>query len=209
MKSKLKNALILLIFLIGMIVIFRDVTDLWNQRDLKTIQVKAAYEILEVSHSIDYLIPTGKSHYYLALTEEGDEVAGYVVRASQKWAEQNFEGNYLAKSEDGVTVTALSKEIDGKYKYLINDKIKEMTSALEGSGITLKLPIGKTNYLETGYRWKAIFKLVTLLLIVLETIIGILLVKRVKGAKNWFMTVYLVAVILTVILFIASILITR
>ena len=49
----------------------------------------------------------------------------------------------------------------------------------------------------------------TLLLIVLETIIGILLVKRVKGAKNWFMTVYLVAVILTVILFIASILITR
>ena len=209
MKTKLKNTMILLIFLIGVIVIFRDVTDLWNQRDLKTIQVKAAYEILEVSHSIDYLIPTGKSHYYLALTEEGNEVAGYVVRASRKWAEQNFEGNYLAKSEDGVTVTALSKEINGKYKYAINDKITEMTSALEGSSITLRLPIGRTNYLETGYRWKAIFKLVTLLLIVSEIIIGIFLAKRAKEAKTWFMTVYLVAVIFTVLLFIASMLITR
>mgnify|MGYP002626986404 CR=1 FL=1 len=176
---------------------------------LITEKITSHEKLNKKSAKYGFQVKSSQNGIYMMPTINGKAIEQEEFDKLDDETKQNFEDNFLAKSEDGVTVTALSKEIDGKYKYLINDRIKEMTSSLEGSGITLKLPIGKTNYLETGYRWKAIFKLVTLLLILIEIIIGILLAKRAKEANSRFMTVYLVAVILTVILFIASILITR
>lgn len=130
MKKNWKTYLGILVLIGGMILIYKDILDLWNTRDLHTIQADYAIEVLEVSHRIDVIIPAGKDHYFLALRENENGVEGYIIRASKKWHDTNFDAGNLAVTEDGVSVTALSKEIENKYQSIVRSKANKIEEVL-------------------------------------------------------------------------------
>ena len=59
-------------------------------------------------------------------------------------------------------------------------------------------------YLDTGYRWKAILKLVTLVLLLLEFVAGVIIAKRSEQFRT-ILKNYLFIVILSIFMFIACI----
>lgn len=204
MDKKWKKYLGMIVLIGGLILIYKDIFDLWNTRDLHTVRIDYAIEVLEVSHRIDVIIPAGKNHYFLALKEDENGVEGYIIRASEKWHDTNFDSRNLAVSEDGVEVTALSKETENKYQSIIGSKAKKVEEIL---GISIRYPQGTDHYLDTGYRWKAILKLVTLIMIILEIVAGVIFAKHsVKSSPV--LTGYLITVILTVFMFLACIFIS-
>ena len=204
MDKKWKQYLGIVVLIGGLILIFKDIFDLWNKRDLHTIQVDYAIEVLEVSHHIDVIIPAGKNHYFLALREDENGVEGYIIRASKKWHDTNFDSGNLALTKDGVEVTALSKKTENKYQSIMGSKAKTLEEILDTS---IRFPYGTDHYLDTGYRWKAILKLVTLILIILEIMAGVIFAKRSEKSSP-VMTGYLITVILTVFLFLACVIIS-
>lgn len=74
MKEKLSNAFLIIIFAaaIGYLMV-TAVLDLTNKKDLKTVSVDRASEILEVEHSINGLIPIGKDHYYIGVSPNSND----------------------------------------------------------------------------------------------------------------------------------------
>lgn len=201
MKKSIKLIFGLLVLIGGMIIIYIDIFDLWNTKDQKTVSVGFALEILEVTHRMDLLIPIGKEHYFLALKESGNGIEGYVVRGSKKWYENNFDEKCYVISASGAEITGLSKELKSKYQTRIHAKVKDVEGILQAD---IHFPLGEGHYLDLQYKPRAIFKLITLLLIILEIVTGIVIAKRHIDNKP-FLTGYLVAVILTVFLFIGTI----
>lgn len=204
MGKKIKTIFGILVLIGGLILIFKDILDLWNTKDLHTVKADYAVEVLEVSHRIDIIIPAGKEHYFLALAENENGVEGYIVRADGKWHSENFNDKNLAKTEDGVEITALSKDLRNKYQSLIETKIKKLEDVLE---VPIHFSHARSTYLDMGYRWRAILKLVTLVLILLEIIAGVVFTKCSVQSRP-VLTGYLIAVILTVFAFLTCILVS-
>lgn len=204
MKKGITRVFAFLVLICGLIVIYADIFDLWNTKDQHTVNVDFALETLEVSHRLDVLIPIGKEHYFLALKENENGIDGYIVRGSTKWHKTNFDEKYYAISASGAEIAGLSKELKTKYQTRIHAKAKEIEGILQ---VDVHFPLGEDHYLDLQYKPRAIFKLITLLLILLEIVMGIVIAKRHIENKT-FLTGYLIAVILTVFLFIGTIFIS-
>ena len=96
MKEKGKT--IFLVFLVVLFVGYLLVTavlDLTNKKDIYTVNIDYAGEVLAIEHSIGGLIPIGKDHYYLGVDE--DTMEAVFVKGSKNWLSKNFdsEGNAL------------------------------------------------------------------------------------------------------------------
>ena len=96
-----------------------------------------AGEILEMKHSINF-IPTGKEHYYLAVSEDG--VVRLLVRAKPSWIDKHFGDSGFA--EDGVTI----KGRIVRTEYEMIKEINEINIRLMQNGLIESNEAISTNY---------------------------------------------------------------
>lgn len=151
MKSKIQNAaLILLLVVFAGYLLWSGISDLTNKQDVYTVNLDECYEIFEVEHSINGLIPTGTDYYYLGFDGQG---SCCIINASKGWYAENFdEATGETQGTESVTVTALAKDISD---YEIEDELREMLSELEG----LTYIVGNDRNLVVGYKFYAIARL--------------------------------------------------
>lgn len=192
MKKKLSSVFGILVLVgIFMYLLITAILDLTNKKDLHTINLAGAFEILEVEHAINGLIPIGTDHYYIGI-EEGSNDA-YIIKASKRWFRNNFDSDYLAKDAGGVQITALAGKVhDGKiYRELQSraEKIEELR---------LNYPLGTEYCLNKGYKVNAIMKLFIVSFVIL-TIIVIAFDKPERKINSVFSTCWIVGLIIAVI----------
>ena len=191
MKKKLSSVFGILV-LVGLFMYFlvTAIMDLTNKKDLHTINLAGAFEILEVEHAINGLIPIGTDHYYIGI-EEGSYDA-YIIKASKRWFKNNFDSDYLAKDADGIQITALADKVhDGK----ICRELQSRTAQIE----ELNYPLGTEYCLNKGYKVNAIMKLFIVLFVILTIIAAIALRKPERKVNSVFSTCWIVGFIIAVI----------
>lgn len=193
MKEKLRNAFALLI-IVGLFMYFliTAVLALTNKKDLHTINLAAAVEMLEVEHTINWLIPVGSDHYYVGI-EEGSYDA-YIIKASKKWLGNHFDSNHMAKDASGVQITALAVKVSD---YKISEELSSRAAQLEG----LNYPLGTDYCLNMGYKAEAIIKLIVVFSCVFLIITEIFYFSKKKGeVKPIFVKCWLAVLLIMVVL---------
>ncbi|MDE6775101.1 MAG: hypothetical protein K2J37_02160 [Ruminococcus sp.] len=192
MKKILRILFILVFigFIFAELFIF-PVIDLTNKDDRKTLNIIYASEILEVEHSINYLIPFGKDYYYVGIDENDD---AYLIHAPKKWAEKNFSED----SENILEITALSKEISD---YEIERELYSRVNQIE----ELTFPLGSSQCLELTYVRDSIMKIATGLFALILTLIGILNSKRIHKLSQIAVKIYAGAVLICIVLLLIAI----
>ncbi len=192
MKKKLGNAVAILFF-VGMLIylLITAVLDLTNKKDLHTINPAGAFEVLEIEHSINGLIPVGTDHYYIGIEEESYDA--YIIKASKKWFEKHFDSNHMAKEAGGIQITALAEKVSD---YKISRELHSRAVSIEG----LNYPLGTAYCLNMGYKTEAVLKLIVVVLCVALTITGIYFVKNRGVVSPLFGKCWLVALIITLVL---------
>lgn len=196
MKKKLGNAAALLFF-VGILIylLITAVSDLTNKKDLHTINLAGAFEVLEIEHSINGLIPVGTDYYYIGIEEESYDA--YIIKASPKWLEKHFDSNHMAKEAGGIRITALADKVsDYKISRELHSRAVQIEELMEG----LNYPLGTAYCLNMGYKTGAVLKLIVVVLCVALTITGIYFVKNKSLVSSLFGKCWLVALIITLIL---------
>ncbi len=126
----------------------------------------ASDEVLEVSNSLNFLIPMGKEHFFLIFNDDFSRCVA--VRADKNWSAQFGEEGF---NVDGVPIGGVVKDLD----YDQQREMNEVVQTLQGYGITIT---AATYYIDLlAYRY-AIFTLIALVILVLLIIGGILIVKK-------------------------------
>ncbi len=166
--------------------LIEPIIQLNNKKDLHTVKLGSAYDILVLEHSINGLIPIGKDYYYVGI--EKDTQNAYIIRASKKWLTDNFNSDYSSKEAAGFEITALSLKI-GEYE-VRDELIKRMSQA---EGITC--PLGLDYCLEYSYRSIYIKRLVLFGISILLIIAGILIHKNKETIDNKISIVYFVFIL--------------
>lgn len=185
MKEKLKNVLLAL-FGVG-ILLFLSITaiaDLTNKDDLHTVTLCAAYDVLEVEHSINGLIPIGTDYYYLGFD---DAYNAYLIKGSKKWLDKNFDSEYVAKESGGLQVKGLAKNISD---YKTQDELKKRLSQLEG----VQYPLGMSTCMNLNYKTTAILKLAECLLLIVMFLFGWHILKQKDSVAPALIKVWLVSI---------------
>lgn len=200
MKDKVKNIFyiiggILLVCAFVYFMLVEPIISLNNKKDIHTINVDGAFEILELEHSINGLIPIGKDYYYIG-AEKGTQNA-YIIRAPKKWLEKNFDTDYKSKDSNGFNFTSLAVRISD---YEVRDELVNRTSQFEG----VNFPIGTEYCLEYSYKAIAIKKLALFGYAVLLAIAGIFLAKNKESVKGDASKVYFVLFIVFLVLMITT-----
>lgn len=190
MKKKLSNAFAILILVgIFMYLLITAILDLTNKKDLHTINLAGAFEILEVEHAINGLIPIGTDHYYIGIEEESYDA--YIIKASKRWFKNNFDSDYMAKDAGGVQITALAGKVNS---FKISRELQSRIAQIE----ELNYPLGTEYCLNMGYKVNAIMKLFIVAFVIL-TIIAIAFSKPERKANPVFSTCWIVGLIIAVI----------
>lgn len=192
MKEKLSNAFLIIIFAaaIGYLMV-TAVLDLTNKKDLKTVSVDRASEILEVEHSINGLIPIGKDHYYIGVSPNSNDA--YIIKAPKSWYKKNFNSDMMSVNSDGVSVKALVREMPD---FKVRNEINSRVSQIDG----FKYPITTENYLDFSYKNIAILKIVIVALVVLLCISGVYIFKIRKDAGYKVIIAYFCVFVITAVL---------
>ncbi|MCM1529672.1 MAG: hypothetical protein NC093_06700 [Alistipes sp.] len=178
-----------MIFLFTMLFVV-PVADLANKDDLKTVKLVYAEEILEVEHSISYIIPFGKDHYYLGIDDEDN---AYIIHGPKKWAEKNFSDS----DDNSVKITALAKKISD---YEIEDELNSSVGVMR-----THFPLGISTSLELTYVKDAVMRIISGVLLIALTIVGFKSYKKRDELPPIAVKIYVVAVIVTLILTLMSI----
>ena len=97
----------------------------------------AAGKVLEMKHTLNF-IPTGKEHYYLAVSEDG--LVQFLVRAKPSWIDKHFDDSGFA--EDGVTIKG--RIVRAEYEMI--KEINEINIKLMQSGVITSDGALSTNY---------------------------------------------------------------
>ncbi|MGN0402216.1 MAG: hypothetical protein ACI4HQ_08160 [Acetatifactor sp.] len=134
------------------------VLDLTNKKDIHTVTIDGAFEVLELEHSINGLIPIGTDYYYIGIEEETFDA--YIIKASKKWLEKNFDSDYMAINPEGMQITALAKKVSD---YETARELQTRAAQIE----ELQYPLGTEYCLDLGYRQTAIVKLLLIVWLVL------------------------------------------
>lgn len=162
------------------------IIDITNKDDRKTLNIVYATEVLEVEHSINYIIPFGKDYYYVGIDEDYN---AYLIHAPKKWAENNFPDN----AENTLEITALQKKISdydtSKELYSIASQQEEFT-----------FPLGYSECLELTYIKDSVMKIVSGILALILTVVGIANYKKRSELPPVAVKIYALAVGLTIIL---------
>ena len=104
-----------------------------------------AGEVLEMKHSVNF-IPTGKEHYYLAVSEDG--VVRFLVRAKPSWIDKNFGDNGFAE-DYGVAVKG--RLVRTEYEMI--KEINELNIRLMQNGlIESDEAISTSYYIDARYK---------------------------------------------------------
>lgn len=109
MKSKIQNAaLILLLVVFAGYLLWSGISDLTNKQGVYTVNLDECYEIFEVEHSINGLIPTGTDYYYLGFDEQG---SCCIINASKGWYAENFDEATERRREQKALLLPLLQKI--------------------------------------------------------------------------------------------------
>lgn len=128
-------------------------------------------EVLEMKHSINF-IPTGKEHYYLAVSEDG--VVRFLVRAKPSWIDAHFSDKGLAENY-GVSVKG--RLVRAEYEMI--KEINELNIRLMQNGL-----IESDEAISTSYYIDARYKEFGLLRILCGVGISVFVVVMFLGIKS-------------------------
>ncbi len=195
MKKKRGTIILIVIFVLVLLyLLLTAVLALTNKKDLYTVRLSQAYEVLEVEHAINGLIPIGTDHYYMGVEEETGLV--YIIKASPEWFEKNFDSNNMAVDSAGVSVTAL-KEKESDYK--TSSELHNQIAQVQAEGV--RFPLGEKYYLDLEYKTLAVTKLVLFAVFIILTVTCIYSVNRLERIKKPFFWCWLVVFIAALIFF--------
>ena len=192
MKKFLK--ILFALFFIGFLfaeLLVLPIIDITNKDDRKTLNIVYATEILEVEHSINYIIPFGKDYYYVGIDEDYN---AYLIHAPKKWAENNFTDS----SDNMLEITALKKKISD---YDISKELYSIVSEQE----EFIFPLGYSECLELTYIKDAVMKIISGFLIAILAVVGIANYKKRLELPRIAVKIYAVVVIFTMILMLIAI----
>lgn len=191
MKRKVGDV-VLIIIGAGLLIylLFSSIIDLTNRSDIHTVTIDSAFEVLQLEHSINGLIPIGTDYYYIGIEE--DTYNAYLIKGSEKWLSNNFDSDYKALNTDGVQVTGLAKEI---HDYRTEKEIETRLSELEG----INYPLGMSYCLDLGYKFFALFKFIDAVLFIAVIIAGVYIYKFKNNVKPLYSKL-LLAVIMTALI---------
>ena len=185
---------ILLVVAFVYFMLIEPIMNLTNKKDLHTINTDSAFEILEIEHSINGLIPIGKDYYYVAVAKGTQDA--YIIRAPKKWFTNYFNADYSSKDANGFNFTALSERISD---YEVRDELVNRVSQVQG----LNYPIGTDYCLEFSYKTIAIKKLALFLYAIVLAIAGIFISKNKESindnASKILFVAFFVFLVLTII----------
>lgn len=187
---------ILLIVAFVYFMLVEPIMNLTNKKDLHTINADSAFEILEIEHSINGLIPIGKDYYYVAVAKGTQDA--YIIRAPKKWFNNYFNTDYTSKDANGFNFTALSERIDD---YEVRDELVNRVSQVQG----LNYPLGTDYCLEFSYKIIAIKKLALFVYAILLAIAGILISKKKETINDNASKIFLIAFVVFLVLTIMTI----
>ena len=147
MKEKLAKIFVAVLFIgLGLYLLITGITDLTSKSDYVEEKIDMAGGGLTIEHSINGLIPTGNEYYYIGVDSEEGNI--YIVRATKKWLDQNFDADGKAIG-GSYTLKAKKRKLDYKV---------ERESNMDMTG--LQLVTGTSSCLDTDYKTFAVKKLV-------------------------------------------------
>lgn len=192
MKKFLKILFVLffIVFLFAELLVL-PIIDIINKDDRKTLNIVYATEILEIEHSINYIIPFGKDYYYVGIDEDYN---AYIIHAPKKWAENNFTDSY----DNMIEITTLKKKISD---YDISKELYSIVSEQE----EFTFPLGYSECLELTYIKDAVMKIISGLLITILAVVGIANYKKRSELPRIAIKIYVAALALTIILILIAI----
>lgn len=191
MKKKLSSVFGILVLVgIFMYLLITAILDLTNKKDLHTINLAGAFEILEVEHAINGLIPIGTDHYYIGIEEESYNA--YIIKASKGWFRNNFGSDYMAKDAGGVQITALAGKV---HDFDVSRELQSRVAQIE----ELNYPLGTEYCLNKGYKVNAIMKLFIVSFVILTIIAANIFSKPERKVNSVFSTCWIVGLIIAVI----------
>lgn len=135
------------------------------------VEIIAADEAYTITHTLNILIPTGKEHLYLCVTE--DDVVPLLVKARDSWYKENFDSEGFAKRP--VTITGEVRKMDSQFRKDITDINRQISE--------LGFSISTTKYLSSTYKTKYTLELVSGLVNIAVAAVMIVLIKRGSGVK--------------------------
>lgn len=191
MKEKIRNGFLILLG-VGVLsyLFFSSVTDLANTKDVHTITLREAAEVLALEHSINGIIPTGTDYYYVGLDEDYN---AYLIKASKKWLKNHFGEDYQALDSNGVPIKGLVKKISN---YQLERELENRLSQLEG----VSFPLGALGCLDLNYMLTAILKLIDGVLLLTAFLMGRRIVKNRASFGPGFTGVWLVILMVSLVL---------
>lgn len=167
------------------------IIDITNKDDRKTLNIVYAVKVLEIEHSINYIIPFGKDYYYVGFDEDDN---AYMIHAPKKWAENNFADG----SDNVLEITALQKKVSD---YDISKELYSIASQQE----ELTFPLGYSECLELTYIKDAVMKILSGILVLILAIVGIANYKKRSELPPVVLKVYVVAIGLSMLLMLVAI----
>lgn len=191
MKEKLRKGILILLG-IGLLsyLFFGSIMDLANTKDVYTITLKEAAEVLALEHSINGIIPTGTDYYYVGLDEEDN---AYLIKASKKWLRNHFDDNYQALNSNGVPIKGLVKKISD---FWTERELEDRLSQLEG----VRFPLGALGCLDLNYMSMAVLKLIDGVLFLAALLMGRRIFKNRDALGTGFIGAWLGILVLSLIL---------
>jgi len=143
-----------------------SIADLVNTKDRYTVNLGVCYEVMELEHSINGLIPVGKDYYYIGIAVDSPEA--YILKGSKRWYAKNFDENGASLTATGTSVTGLLKRAD----YQVAQEINNITSQFED----VTLAHSPDHTLELDYKIKAILRLIMMFVMIIFFVCGKLFV---------------------------------
>ena len=150
-----------------------SIIDLNNKDDVYETKIDYATEFLVVEHSINLIIPTGKTYYYAGINDETDEI--YIIKAKKSWYKKNFDSKGYAKGK-GVSIKGLAEKEDYKVG-------KELDNRISKENIQEYMATKSGYALNIDYEKSAIIRLILGVVVILEIVVG-LIMKKMKASDK-------------------------
>lgn len=144
------------------------IVNLTDKDNTHTVRIDGAAELIEVDHSINGLIPMGTEYFYVGINEENLEA--YVIKASKKWLEKNFDSEGISLAAGGLEITGLAKKID----YDVEREIYSFLTSVE----EVTYPLTASKFLDTSYMTDIIAKLVLFAVLVFLVTAFLIILKK-------------------------------
>ena len=198
-KNSILAKIMLVILAVSFIGVFfvMSIMDLTNKKDVRNVNIGYAGEILVVEHSINGIIPTGKSYYYIGIAEDGEKA--YLVQAGKKWLEDNFDSEGRAIQVGGLEINGLEKRASD---YKVENELASRASQIDG----ISLDTNPGYVIMLNYKRDAIIKLVAGVLGLLVLAGGFLISRQKDVIPLWARRVYLVVFVLCLVFMLKAIL---